>query len=269
MKNIYFVILILFLSLTNANCAMAAKITGQVEKAGNLKQNQVIDENGAGVAGARVKIPQKGFMTYTDENGHFDLNTKINEDVILSVEKSGYRPFSLTIDKGVNDNSLVLGIEKVKRGDIVIDTTLYHLGDNNYSPNSANSGEFRAKSIGIYLSKRFDMGKISDSDSAYLIIGSVIGLDTKLAKDMRQNNISGAYSSPAEIYFNGQKIGELKINGDNQRIVIPNALIGGQNELTVKTGRNLFQRNFADYDDMEIMNLSVEVTERQVFGLVK
>ena len=49
------------------------------------------------------------------------------------------------------------------------------------------------------------MAPISPSEEALIVIGTVIGLDTKLAKEMGQNRIASVYSSPAEIFFNGQK----------------------------------------------------------------
>ena len=76
---------------------------------------------------------------------------------------------------------------------------------------------------------------------------------------MGQNQIKTAYSSPAEIYFNGKLIGELKINGDGQRIKIPSNLIvtGAYNQITIKTGQNLMPSDHIDYDDIEIMNISI------------
>lgn len=94
----------------------------------------------------------------------------------------------------------------------------------------------------------------------YLVIGSVCGLDTQLAKSMGQNKIrTGAYSTPTEVYFNNHKIGELKINGDGQQIKIPNSLIkaDNKNSITIKTGQNTLALDHTDYDDIEIMNLSI------------
>ena len=94
------------------------------------------------------------------------------------------------------------------------------------------------------------------------MFGSVIGLDTKRAKELGKNAIVSVYSSHAEIIFNGQKIGELNMNGDNQQIVIPNMLLRPKNELTVRTGRNLFQHKYIDYDDIEFANLRVEFKDK-------
>ena len=76
---------------------------------------------------------------------------------------------------------------------------------------------------------------------------------------MGQNRIQYAYSSPAEIYFNGKLIGELRVNGDGQRIKIPNSLrlSNDANQITIKTGQNMMPSNHLDYDDIEIMNISI------------
>ena len=152
----------------------------------------------------------------------------------------------------------ILPIVETKAGDMTLENSLCHLGDNMFSSTSANSFEFRAQSAGTFYTKTFQLGKPKTGDRKVLVIGSVIGLDTKEAKNLGQNNVATAYSSPTEIFFNGQKIGELKINGDNQIIDIPPQLIRADNELTIKTGKNLFQRNYVDYDDIEIMNIRIE-----------
>ena len=97
----------------------------------------------------------------------------------------------------------------------------------------------------------------------YLIIGSIIGIDTKMAKQMRQNQIRNSYSSPPEVFFNGRKIAEIRLNGDNQKIKLPRALIlpDQENEIVIQTGINLFQKAYVDYDDIELMNLSIQTEE--------
>ena len=98
------------------------------------------------------------------------------------------------------------------------------------------------------------------NNNTYLVIGSIIGIDTKMAQSVGQNSIAFAYASPPEIYFNGTKIAEIQLNGDGQRFKIPYGLIrvNQQNEITIKTGRNMMQSAYIDYDDIEFMNLSIE-----------
>ncbi len=258
-----FALLIFFVPVSFADV-----ISGKVRQDDKLyARNQVVDSaDGSPVDNARVSIPRNGFETYTDNNGKFELNTKIDSTTVLSVEKEGFRPYSLTIDKNSLNQPLRLGIERSKNGDIQLEASLFHLGDNVFADTSANSGEFRIKSIGTFFTKKFNMAPISPSEEALIVIGSVIGLDTKLAKEMGQNRIASVYSSPAEIFFNGQKIGELNINGDNQEIIIPRNLIRPTNEVTVRTGKNLFQHAYVDYDDIELANLRVETREKQTFA---
>ena len=184
----------------------------------------------------------------------------------MSVEKEGFRPYSLTIDKNSLNQPLKLGIERSKPNDIQLEAHLFHLGDDVFADTSANSGDFRIKSAGTFFTKRFNMSPVSQKEEAVLVIGTVIGLDTRLAKEMGQNRIAHVYSSPAEVIFNGQKIGELSINGDNQEIIIPRNLIRADNEVTVRTGRNLFQHAYVDYDDIELANLRVETRDRQMYA---
>ena len=155
---------------------------------------------------------------------------------------------------------MVLGIQKSAAMDVVIDSDMLHLGDDNFSNDSANAGEFRLEAIGPSYTKRFMMTANTLAYNNFLVIGSIIGIDTKMARSMRQNSIRNSYSSPPEVFFNGRKIAEINLNGDNQKIKLPRALIKPDqtNEITIQTGVNLFQRAYIDYDDIELMNLSIQ-----------
>ncbi|MBQ8459104.1 carboxypeptidase-like regulatory domain-containing protein [bacterium] len=257
-KHIYLLILISILS----NPVMATTFTGGVSKVGQQESNQVIDaQTKQGIEFATITIPQKNFRTYTDANGNFEIEKiQITQPTILNVEKEGYRPFSITINNNSSlNNAMKIEIAKSEAMDIALENEVMHLGDDSFSKNSANAGDFRLKSIGPYYSKDFIMTSNAKRASNYLVIGSIVGLDTKLAKQMGQNKIKYAYASPAEIYFNGKLIGELKVNGDGQRIKIPNSLIisDSKNQITIKTGQNLMPSDHIDYDDIEIANLSI------------
>lgn len=253
-----FFILILLLTLP----CHAAVMEGGVSKTGTGDINRVIDsQTNAPVAGAKVTLPKQNFSTYTDNNGAFELkNIFIKDSSVLAVEKDGYRPFSLTINEKLAAQPLVLGIEKSNVHDIVISSEMFHLGDDNFSESSANSGEFKGKSIGPFYSKTFMMAANTISKKNYLVIGSIIGVDTLLARSLKQNAIVNSFSSPPEVYFNGTKIAEIQLNGDGQRIKLPNNLVkaGQANEITIKTGRNMKQTAYIDYDDIELMNLSIQ-----------
>lgn len=237
----------------------AEVMEGGVSKVGNV--SRIVDnETNMPVAGAKVSLPKQNYTTYTDNNGIFNLRANVKDTSVLSVEKDGYRPFSLTINEKLASQPLVLGIEKSNIQDIVISTEMFHLGDDNFSEASANSGDFKGKSVGPFYSKTFMIAANAMTKNNYLVIGSIIGVDTLMARTMKQNSIVNSFASPPEVYFNGKKIAEIQLNGDGQRIKLPNSLLraGQMNEITIKTGYNLQQTAYIDYDDIELMNLSVQ-----------
>lgn len=212
----------------------------------------------APISNAKITLPKYNYSTYTDSNGNFDLKG-INDTTIMSVQKDGYRPFSLTVNNDmIASKPLVVGIQKSDVSDIVIETDMMHLGDDNYSTASANAGNFKMRSAGPVFSKKFVMNSASGNN--YLVIGSIVGIDTRMARSMGQNRIVNSYASPPEVFFNGKKIAEIQLNGDNQRIKIPNNLIrvNTQNEIAIRTGYNLMQTLYTDYDDIEIANIYIQ-----------
>ena len=247
MKKLIYLITLFTIFTSNA---FATTFTGGVSKVGQQESNQVIDaRTKQGVDFAKITIPQKKFRTYTDGNGNFELqNIQISQPTILNVEKEGYRPFSLTINNGESLNSpMKIELAKSEPADISLDTQILHLGDDSFSINSANASDFKLKSAGPYYSKDFIMTQNAKRSTNYLVIGSILGIDTKLAKSMGQ------------IFFNGRKIGEIKVNGDGQRVKIPNSLIKAEspNQITIKTGQNMIPSDHIDYDDIEVLNLSI------------
>ena len=241
--------ILLFLFFLIPSFSLAETISGNVREDNFLNKKSIIidSETEKAIEGAKVYLPNYGFSTSTDSKGRFELNANIQDKAILQVEKDGYRPFSITVDKSITERPLKLGIEKLNASDIFVDSGVFHLGDDVYSSNSANCRQFKAKPIGPYYSKKIKINKLLPNKQAVIVFGSAI---------------VSVYSSPVEIIFNGQKIGELNMNGDNQQIVIPNGLIKGNNDLTIRTGKNLFQYNYIDYDDMEFANLRIEIRDK-------
>ena len=259
MKNLLLMIISMLMFST---VTFGTTFTGGVTKVGQHESNQVIDaQTKQGIEFAKITIPQKNFQTYTDANGNFQLEKiQITQPIMLNVEKEGYRPFSLTINNNESlQNPMQIEIAKSEPMDIAIESEILHLGDNNFSMNSANAGDFRIKAMGPYYTKDFIMTDNAKKFSNYLVIGSLVGLDTKMANRMGQNKMRLAYSTPAEVYFNGQIIGKLQINGDGMRVKIPNQLIkaNSKNQVTIKTGYNMNRNDRIDYDDIEILNLSI------------
>lgn len=254
--------LIIFILLCFALPAYSDAINGGVEKRDLRGTNQVVDStSGSGIPYAQVTMPSKRFKTITDEEGRFDLKTNISAPTIMSIRKDGYRPYSLTISDQSASKPIVVGIEKSTPKDVVIDCDMVHLGDDSFCADSANSGDFAAKSSGAFYSKDFMIKSIKPTENAYLVIGSIIGIDTVMARELGQSKVSTAYASPPQVFINGNKVAEIKINGDSQEIKIPKSLVSQyqRNEITIKAGKNLLQSAYIDYDDIEFMNILLEV----------
>ncbi len=263
-KKFCVIFLFFLLYFFSINDARADKISGNVRQDDALSKKSTVvnSEDNSPISGAKIYVPNYNYSTTTDKNGKFQLNIDIDDKAILQIEKHGFRPFSLTIDKTITDTPLVLGIQKTDASDVFIERGVYHLGDNLFSQNSANCRQFKLKSIGPYYYKKIRLEKIPSDKEAVIVFGSIIGLDTKKAKELGQNAIVSVYSSPLKVIFNGEKISEIHLNGDNQEVPIPNSLIRETNELTLQTGKNLFQYEYTDYDDMEFANLRIEVRNK-------
>ena len=258
MKNFLCLIITFFITLT---AQATSTFEGGISAEGYNNSSRIIDKHtGVGVSGAKISLPKQRYTTQTDSQGFFELNTQIDGTTILSVQKENYKPYSVTISEQTLSAPLIVGIEKSNAHEMVLDSNMYHLGDNSYSDLSANAGEFRMTSIGPFYTKRFILKNVKFNKPLFLVIGSIIGIDSELARSIGQNKITTAFSSPPEIYFNGNKISEIQINGDGQKIKIPPVLVRKNqvNEITIKTGRNLMQTSQVDFDDIEFMNLFVE-----------
>ena len=112
-------ILILIFILTLPACAKT--ITGEISKELNIDRHQVIDsQNNIPIEGVIIKIPSKNFQTKTRKDGTFDLKTQINSPTIMTAEKSGYKPYSLTLNE--IKSPIQVSIEKTTPKDIIVDT---------------------------------------------------------------------------------------------------------------------------------------------------
>ncbi len=253
-------ILVIFL-LMIALPVFSQTITGEIKKEQRNNTNRVYDStNNTPIEGAIIRIPSKNYETKTRKDGSFKLQTKVDAPTIMSLEKSGYKPYSMTIDSQFK-NPINIGIEKTTPNDIIIDTNMIHIGDDSFSERSANANQFSLNSKGSFYSQDVPVKTLKPNENLYLVLGSIIGIDTMEAQKMGQSRVLTAYSSPPEIYFNENKIAEVKINGDNQKIKIPKGLIkqNQNNNITIKAGRNLFKTGYIDYDDIEFTNLMFEI----------
>ncbi|MCQ2958088.1 MAG: carboxypeptidase-like regulatory domain-containing protein, partial [Candidatus Gastranaerophilales bacterium] len=128
MKNIKLIYFIIICLLCSANIANADALVGEISK--DEYRNslpQVIDNKSKlPINDARVSIPSESKFTKTDSNGNFELSISKNEPVILSVQKDGYRPFSLTIKDGHFAKGLKLEMKKLTPFNLVVSDNLMH-----------------------------------------------------------------------------------------------------------------------------------------------
>lgn len=257
------VVLSILIGLFMTTSAQATVMQGGISQSQTYSyQNRVIDKTTKlPIPNAKITIPSQNYTTYSNQKGEFQLKNPVYQPTFLSVEKQNYKPFSVTISKNNTRSPMVLSIEKSNTFDIKIDSDLCHLGDNNYSGYSANAGEFRGRAVGPVYKKNFFISRNNLTKQNYLVLGSIIGIDTATARGMGQNRISNSFASPPSVYLNGVKIAEIKVNGDNQKIKLPQNLIkwNQNNEIIIKAGINLMQTAYIDYDDFEFMNVSVQV----------
>ncbi len=246
--------------------SQATVLQGGINADGVIKHfHTIIDKvTGKPVPNARITVPSNNYITYSDINGHFELKSCIKGQSIISVEKNNYKPYSATITQKIQETPMVLAIETLNPFDINVETRLCHLGDNNYSEASSNAGLFKTVAVGPVYNREFYVGQNNPNKQYYLVIGSIVGIDTAMARGMGQNHITTSFASPPTVYLNGQKIAEIQINGDNQKIRLPHNILrfNQKNIITIRAGRNLIQTAYVDYDDIEFMNISIQAFDK-------
>ena len=129
-----------------------------------------------------------------------------------------------------------------------------------------NTEKYIGAALSSLLSQTFQRPIYNQNQDVIIKIGTVIGLDTKKAKEKGQNKIAYVWASPAEVYVNGHRIAHLDLNGDNIEIIIPKNILNQTNELVIQAGRNLFQQEYVDYDDIELANIRIEVKNHSRFA---
>lgn len=259
MKGFISLILAFLLSVFFSGVCIATTLSGNIDKEDFLENSSVVVDGLTGnpVPDAEISIPTQGFFARTNHWGQFKLDASMKSPVILSVKADGYKPFSLTVNESQTKKPLTIVITKLFNNEIVIDSQLHHLGDDKFSHSSANVDDFRLKSEGPYFFKEFYIENLSSKNAPVLNLGSIIGLDTPMAKRLFQSKVASSASSPLKVYLNSQKIGEIKINGDNQEIPLPKNILrsNAYNTIRIETGTNQSSVSYVDYDDMEFMNL--------------
>ncbi len=254
--------LILFCLFVIHQQAFAEILSGSVNKEHVIQRTGVvIDGNSVRpVENAVVSVPSMNIKTHTNSYGEFHLHLPDGKPVIMSVKKAGYSPFSLVVERENSSEPLKIVVAKDTDSHIVIDSDLHHLGDNNFSERSANAMDFSANAAGPYFIREFYLGDINVSEQILLKVGSIIGIDTRIAQSLRQSGVRSSSSSPVKVYLNSQKIGEISFNGDNHVFPIPSNLLKSNryNIVKIETGVNLDSEDSVDYDDIEFMNLFLD-----------
>ena len=147
--------IILFLILIIGLPSFCKTINGEVTKETRKHTTKIYDaQTNIPIDGVVIKIPAKNYITKTDKNGSFKLQTQINSPTIMALEKSGYKPYSLTLNSDFK-NPINIGIEKTTPMDIIVETDMVHIGDDSFSQRSANASDFSLHSSGAFYSKDF------------------------------------------------------------------------------------------------------------------
>ena len=256
---ILFLLLAIFININFSSFCKAEILSGNVNKEEFLEKSHIVVDGTTGnpVSGAEVSIPTEGISIKTNDSGQFRLDASFKSPAILSVQANGYKPFSISINESKISSPLLIVVTKLFSNETVIDNEIQHLGDDNFSESSANAEDFKLKAGGPDFFKEFFVNKFDSEDNPVLIIGTIIGLDTTIAHRLDGKTRIKSYSTPIRVYINSKKIGEIKINGDNQEIFLPKNLLkpNSSNTLRLETGVNQQTTRYIDYDDIEFMNL--------------
>lgn len=252
-------ILVVILLLIPPATYAEVTIQGHLEHQEDLKSSgQVVDGlTGQPIPGAQVALPDMGYTTQTDRQGRYRIPaTRGPNSVIMSVQKPGYAPFSISISKSTEPTMLIRLSKQPHM--LVLDDQLRHLGDGSFSPDSSNAFSFRKPADGPGLRIPFSLEGLGISESPVLQIGSIIGLDTRMAHLLSLSRINSA-ASPLLIKLNGTVIAQIQVNGDNQKIRLPKPILraNGINILEIEAGFHFVEAKGLDYDDMELMHIVV------------
>jgi hypothetical protein len=247
---------------------------------------QVIDQKtGKPMAGVSIEVPDEGIRVTTDSQGRFTLPGPVAPNRILTARAANYAPFSVTTQ---GNSPFQVRLEQLSAQTMVLDDGLHHLGDNNYGPDSANSGDFRLPAQGSTWRRTFTLTTLPDKDP-YVKIGSLIGVDTPDSVQAgqshlpMQNTFNNSVSAAFRIYVNGTLVKRLTLNGDNIIIPLPRWLLKvGDNELVFVTASNsayqMAGNGFflgrppqfgVDYDDIEFAHVLMVIPSPEEQGFFR
>ncbi|MGK7906504.1 MAG: dockerin type I domain-containing protein [Synechococcus sp.] len=273
--------------LSSSIQATSRRLTSDVQL-DSAYSGQVIDRTtGKPLANVAVDIPGAGVAVRTDSQGRFQLPENVPSNEILTAKLEDYVPHSQTTSE--EGAPLRVELERLDENrTLVLQSDVVHLGDDQYSEQSAGARDFRLRSQGREMVRQFRLEQ-PPRQPAELVIGSLIGLDTAEAVRAGQSGIATADMSPMEIELNGTRIHSISVAADNIRIPLPVSLLRqGMNTVVIRTGKvsqiisrqgpsiafPIFGGNFrmrmprsrsgipvTDHDDVELANVKVEVPQ--------
>jgi hypothetical protein len=213
---------------------------------------------GRPLAGVEVSLPDEGITVRTDARGHFRL-PRAAPGKILTARASTYVPKSMTLRR--SGGLYELQLEQLTPQLTVVDDNLYHLGNDDYDPNSANALQFRKPSIGGRFEKTFDLQTYPSRDLT-LRIGSLIGVDTPESVAAGQSGLTDRRlpeTGGLRIFLNGSAIARLTLNGDDLAVTLPRWLLQkGANRLLLST----------DPDDQNSITAAANKTQGGFYGTI-
>ena len=278
-----------YTQLSSSIQAASPRINSEVQL-DSAYSGQVIDRaTGEPLANVAVDIPGAGVSVRTDSQGRFKLPENVPSDEILTAKLEDYAPFSQTTRE--QGGPLRVELDRLNENTtLVLQSDVVHLGDDQYSEQSAGARDFRLRSQGREMARQFRLERVP-SQPAVLKIGSLIGLDTQDAVRAGQSGIATADMSPMEIELNGNTIETITLAADNIQIPLPTHMLRpGMNTVVIRTGKvsqvisrgggpsvvfpifgGSFRMNVpssrgmgipvTDHDDVELANVTVEVPQ--------
>jgi len=242
-------------------------------------------QTGKPLAGVEVALPDEGISVRTDAQGRFKL-PRSAPGKILTARLGSYAPKSVTLRR--TGGLYELKLEQLTPQLMVVDDGLYHLGNDDFAPNSAGALEFRKPSIGGRFEKQFELTSFPRQDLT-LRIGSLIGVDTPESVAAGQSGLKDRRlpeSGGLRVFLNGSAIARLVLNGDDIEVKLPRWLLsrgtnrlllstdpGDQNSIVPSAGPEGFYGRPAvgaiDLDDVEFAHLVIEDPTGSLVGGVR
>ncbi|AGY57639.1 dockerin type I domain-containing protein [Gloeobacter kilaueensis] len=185
----------------------------------------VLDKaTGKPLANVEVALPDEGISVRTDSQGRFRL-TRAPAGKILTARATNYVPKSVTLARSSSGLQEIL-LEQLSPQLMVVDDQLYHLGNDDFDPNSAGALEFHKRSIGGRFEKTFELNSFPHEDLT-LRIGSLIGLDTPESVAAGQSGLTDRVlpQGGLRVFLNGSAVSRIVLNGDNLEVSLPRWLL--------------------------------------------